>query len=325
MSSPAPCEIAPSALMEALAGTKVQFKWLGTQKSLTDEEKEDMARSKGVSADMLRLGKSLLNTKNEHYRALTKIQSRVKDYWHSNTLPWVDPGIRLLKRTDLQTFTETMDHFSLDLEAAAQTFGEHYEEVLQEARSMLGPLWHRSDYPQHTTGLFGLSYSFPNLAPPSYLDPEVFEREMQLRSQQFAQSLELAEAQFAEELARMVERLLDALQPAADGTKKILRGSVVEGFRDFFETFKKLNFRSGSDLAQVVAQAEALVGDVDPAVLRVDKRLKLRLSESMDQVLTSLDSCSALKRKRTLERVSRVGTEPPVEASSPPGEACNVA
>jgi hypothetical protein len=294
--------VSPQNLMDSLAGTKVSFRWMGTSKALTCEEKEDMARAQGVSAEMLRLGKSLLNTRNEHYRRLTKIQSQVTEYWKRNTLPWVDAGIRLLKRSDLEEFRETLDHFIVDLAGAAQNFADHFEEILEEARGKLGSLWHRSDYPATGQGLFGLSYSFPNLAPPSYLDPELFRREMAIRSQQFAQALELAESQFAEQLAKLVERLAERLRPNEDGTPKVFFASSVEGFQEFFATFKKLNFRSDSDLAGVVAQAEALVGDVDPAVLRVDRKLKSRVADGMDQILTTLDSCVSLKRKRTIER-----------------------
>jgi hypothetical protein len=49
-----------------------------------------------------------------------------------------------------------------------------------------------------------------------------------------------------------------------DGQLKVLRNSVVENLREFFEPFRRLNIRSNSELDMLVEAAEQVITGIEP-------------------------------------------------------------
>jgi hypothetical protein len=62
---------------------------------------------------------------------------------------------------------------------------------------------------------------------------------------------------------------------------KTFRDSAVGGLRDFFDRFGQLNIGSNAALDQLVQEAKALVGGVDPTKLRSDEDTRLHISNGL--------------------------------------------
>jgi hypothetical protein len=76
--------------------------------------------------------------------------------------------------------------------------------------------------------------------------------------------VELAEHVFATELQRLMAHLAERLSGMHDGQLKVLRNSVVENLREFFEPFRRLNIRSNSELDMLVEAAEQVITGIEP-------------------------------------------------------------
>ena len=79
----------------------------------------------------------------------------------------------------------------------------HYAELKSAARDRLGSLYNPADYPASLTGLFQVSWDFPSVEPPDYLqelNPELYRQECERVAARFDEAVRLAEQAFIEEL-----------------------------------------------------------------------------------------------------------------------------
>src|SRR6516164_4836660 len=79
------------------AAVRVSLRWFGIRKTLTPEQKSQAAESFGAEGDFLSARKKLLDTTHPAYKEVTAVRGKVLAYWRSMTLPYPEPGIRLIR------------------------------------------------------------------------------------------------------------------------------------------------------------------------------------------------------------------------------------
>ena len=84
-------------LRSTMAAVRVSFTWMGTQKTLTPEQKAQAAEAFDAEGQFLSAGKKLLDTRHPAFRAVTAIRGKVDAYWKGSGLPFPEPGVRLIK------------------------------------------------------------------------------------------------------------------------------------------------------------------------------------------------------------------------------------
>ena len=173
----------PSAhLRTTMAAVRVSFTWFGVRKSLTPAQKALAAESFGAEGEYLSAGKKLIDTKHPAFRAVTAIRGRVQSVWKGMTLPFPEPGIRLLRRDQIERFDSLMTDLRAELADEVANLDAHFAELKATACNRLGRLFNPDDYPDSLLGLFGVEWEFPAVEPPSYLQqlsPELYEQERQ--------------------------------------------------------------------------------------------------------------------------------------------------
>src|SRR5262245_27815149 len=91
-------------LRMTMAAVRVAFTWFGTRKTLTPEQKAEAADAFGAEGDYLSAGKKLIDTRHPAYKAVTAVRGRLVQYWRSITLPYPEPGTRLIRQADIMGF-----------------------------------------------------------------------------------------------------------------------------------------------------------------------------------------------------------------------------
>ena len=306
--SPAHAHQAPSQrLRTTMAAARLSFTWFGVRKSLTAAQKAIAAESFGAEGEFLSAGKKLIDTKHPAFRAVTAIRGRVQAVWKGMTLPYPEPGVRLLRRDQIDRFAAQMTDLRAELNDEVARLDAHFAELMAAAQRRLGRLYNPRDYPESLVGLFGMEWDFPSVEPPSYLqqlNPELYEQERQRMAARFDEAVRLAEQAFAEELSRIVAHLTERLSGAEDGRPKVFRDSVVNNLSEFFERFRSLNVRSNEDLDNLVAQAQQVVRGVAPQNLRDDTSLRQRVAGQLASVQASLDGWMVDRPRRRIVRSS---------------------
>src|SRR5579875_4182078 len=98
--TPGPAE----RLRATMAACRVQFTWWGVQRALTADQKAQAAQAFDAEGGFLSAGKRLLDTSAPAFRAVTAIRTRIGDHWKGLSLPFPEPGVRLIKLDGVQSF-----------------------------------------------------------------------------------------------------------------------------------------------------------------------------------------------------------------------------
>ena len=288
-----------------MAAVRVSLKWFGTRKSLTAEQKAEAAEPFNAEAKFLSAGKKLLDTTHPAFKAVTAVRGKVIAYWRSMSLPYPEPGIRLIRQDRIDDFAAKMSEFQEELSEAVATLDRQYHELKAIARRRLGSLYNGGDYPDSLEGLFEISFDFPSVDAPTYLqqlNPELYERECERVQSRFNEALQMAEEAFIGELAKLVSHLTERLSGTEDSKPKVFRDSALGNLTEFFGRFRALNVRSNEQLDHLVADAQRIIRGVEPQALRDNQGLRQHVATEMSRVQSVLDGLLVARPRRNILR-----------------------
>jgi hypothetical protein len=301
-------QAAAERMRSRMAAVRLSFVWFGVRRTLTQEQKARAADAFGAEGEYVSAAKKLLDTSHPALRAVTSIKTRIVAYWRGLTLPYPEPGIRLIRQDDLPAFSMQLTTLQAQLDEAVEALSDQYQELKSSARERLGRLYSGGDYPATLTGLFSVTYDFPSVEPPEYLrplSPQLFAEEARRVSARFEQAVQLAEQAFTEELSRLVGHLTERLSGSDDGKPKVFRDSAVENLSEFFQRFRHLNVRSSQQLDELVTQAQQIVRGIAPQSLRDSSDLRQQIATQLSGVQSVLDGLLVDRPRRNLLRRPR--------------------
>ena len=297
-------------LQTTMAATRVSFTWFGTRKTLTPEQKAEAADAFGAEGQFLSAGKKLLDTSHPRFKAVTAVKTQITEFWKSVSLPFPEPGLRLIQQEKIDDFQERMTGFKRDLELAVRDLDRYFDILKSTARQRLGRLFNARDYPSSLLGLFEVAWDFPNVQAPDYLrnlNPELYRQECQRVQARFEEAVRLAEEAFTDELAKLVSHLTDRLSGQEDGKPKIFRDSVIGNLHEFFDQFKALNVSSNEQLDRLVEQCQQVVQGIEPQQLRDNQSLRQQVATQLAGVQATLDGMLVDRPRRRIIRPSANG------------------
>ena len=292
-------------LRTKMAALRLCFTWFGVRRSLTPEQKSQAADTFAADSQFVSAGKKLIDTSHAAYRAVNAIRSQCVRDWRAMTLPYPEPGIRLIRRDEIQLFEDRAASMRQALAQAVSNLEAHYAEIQAAARRRLGRLYNPADYPGTLSGLFDVAWDYPNVEPPSYLrqlSPALYEQESRRVAARFDEAVALAEQAFVDEFAKVVSHLTERLSGTGDGKEKVFRDSAVENLTEFFGRFKHLSVRSDQQLDELVDQAQRIVRGVRPQALRDDAPLRQQIATQLSAVQSQIDGMLIDRPRRKILR-----------------------
>ena len=299
-------EIADRLRQEAV-GVRLERSQFGVTRKLTAEQRDQIAQMFDAESARLSAGKKLLNKRHEAYLRVTSLLNRAKEVWMDTTLPYPDPGIRLIRRDRIPDFDGRMRAIRTELREAAVALERVYrDELIPDARRTLGAVFNPSDYPVEIAGEFDIQVSYPNVEPGEYLreiSPRLYEQEQERIRARFEEAIALAEQAFTDEFAKAVQHMAERLTPGPDGKAKVFQETTLGNLTEFFQRFRDLNVGSNAALDDLVTQAQWAVQGIDVKALRNDVHAREAIRSAMQNLGTQLDGLMVdrPKRKITLE------------------------
>jgi len=298
-------ESSGARLRASTAAIRLSFTWFGTRKTLTPQQKAQAADTFGAEGEFLSAGKKLIDTKHPDFKAVTSVRGRIVSYWRGISLPYPEPGIRLIRQDDIGPVNLQLTTLKADLQEAVDHLDRHFASLKSAARERLGSLYNPADYPESLKGLFDVGWDFPSIEPPGYLQrlsPELYEQECRRVTAQFDEAVQLAEQAFLQELSQLVSHMTERLSGTEDGKPKVFRDSVVENLSEFFERFRRLNIRSNDQLDEIVNLAQRVVRGVEPQALRDNVNLRNRVTGQLSGVQSVVDGLLVDRPRRNILR-----------------------
>ncbi len=295
-------------LRATMAALRVSFMWFGIRKTLTPEQRSQAAESFGAEGQFLSAGKKLLDSKHPAFRAVNAVKHEVVTYWRGISLPFPEPGVRLIRQQDVSAVQVQLTTLKAELTEAVEQLDQQFDALKATARERLGSLFNPADYPDSLRSLFDVTWEFPNVEPPSYLQqlsPDLYRQESQRVSARFDEAVQLAEAAFIEEMSRLVSHLTERISGSGDGQPRVFRDTAIENIREFFQRFRELNVHSSEQLDQLVEQSQRILSGVEPQALRDTAQLRQRVAGELAAVQSVLDGLLVDRPRRNILRRPR--------------------
>jgi hypothetical protein len=318
--APANRREAATHLQADWAGIRLSFGRMGTRKTLSPSQKQQAADPFDAAGDYLSASSKLLDTKDPAFKAVTAVLTKAREAWLYATLPYTEPGVRLIRQDRVDALVVKFGEFQIELAAAVTGLASRYDYLKERAREKRGTLYNPADYPPTLDGLFSVEWDLPSLAPPEYLmaKPDLYAEQSARIAARFDQAVSLAEEAFAGELADMLDTLQRKLNGLDDGTEKRLHESSLTNLREFFTRFRTLNLHSSAELDRVVAQAEEALSGRSLIGGQPVTREELRDSESLRRdVRTRLSAVTATLEGMMVSQPRRALTRRPKPAEAP--------
>ena len=295
-------------VQSTMAAVRLSVTWLGVRKSLTASQRNIAADSFGAEGKFLSAGKKLLDTSHPAFKAVTAIRGRAVHYWKSMSLPFPEPGLRLIPQDAVTEFDAQVTKFREELDDAVTKLESRYHEMFNAARNRLGDLFDPTDYPSSLIGMFAIEHDYPSIEPPSYLQqlsPRLYQQECGRMRARFDEAVQLAEQMFLDELTKLIEHLTERLSGDTDGKPKVFRDTAVTNLTAFFERFQRLNIRSNQQLDELVERARNVVNGVRPQQLRDNQQLRRDVATQLSGVQSVLDGLLVDRPRRNIIRRPR--------------------
>ena len=297
-------------LESSVIGCSLSTHWWGITRKADVAIINNVADSLGTNKKFLKIEKRLIDPKNLHYRALLETKSALVGVWKDLTLPYTEPGTRLLRKDLVEKFESHMSGFKAEMEARVVDLANNYQQLKSESRTSLGNLYKDEDYPHDITSLFSFHWEYPNLNPPEYLlmyNPALYKRQQEVVRAKFEEAIQKAEKAFGGELQDMVSLLVERMQPNEDGSrKKFMNATVSENFKEFFDRFKNISVSNSQDLKDIVQMAEGIIEGVNPEYLKTDGLARQDLANKMQEVSRLLESKIGVQPRRKIIRAEAV-------------------
>jgi hypothetical protein len=212
----------------------------------------------------------------------------------------ISRGCYFVRRDMVEEFETKLEDFRKQLrETFVPDFIAAYPEAKRAANTDvqnggLGSLYNEDDYPteDELRESFGIDHTWFALSVPDELPAEIRSRENQKLKDTFAKAQEEVLYALREGFAGLVDHAVERLKVLPGEKPKIfVADSMVNGFMDFFDTFRAKNLMDDAELEDVVGKAQDIVAQFAPNIKAVKNSTSLRngIAEKLSEVRTTLD------------------------------------
>jgi hypothetical protein len=105
-----------------MAAVRVSLSWFGVRKTLTAEQRSQAADTFGAEGGFLSAGKKLLDTAHPAFKAVTSVKGRIISLWKSMSLPFPEPGMRLIRQDQIETFNTQLQSLKDQVDGQRKVF-----------------------------------------------------------------------------------------------------------------------------------------------------------------------------------------------------------
>ena len=235
-------------------------------------------------------------------KPIQKVANAARGYLSGMSLPFPINGMVFVPKEMISKVDAELDRYKSEFNSKIEDFVSRYDELREVAVVYLGDLFNETDYPVDIRSKFSFAWRFIVLDVPNgnsgVLSPEVYEREKTKFVQTMEEARELAIVSLREEFSSMIKRVTERFTNGHGTKSKIFKNGTINNFYEFFETFRERNIFRDTELAELVDQAEAILGGKTAETIRSNDQLKDHIREGMVEMEKSMENILSRPRRR---------------------------
>lgn len=271
--------------------------WTGTKIDKDTSHMVDVV--KATAGNVGKYQKNLFaGTKELH--DINKLDSRIRAWNISQTLPWSDKGQRLLPTAKFFEYKQSLGAYETMRGDMVKRFLDNYDALIHTASVALGELFVRDDYPDKllVERQFEFRYSFLPVPIAGDFRVDIGNEAAEELYNQFNASvtdrvnnaMSEVTGRLEDCLRRMSDRLTDVdIGGGKDSKNKIFRDTLITNAQELVEDIKALNITNDPHLEAARRRLSKVVADVDADTLRNSDHLRKEVKAEVDDILSKFN------------------------------------
>lgn len=302
----------PKVELDKAVALSVTFHRVGNQRDGDMNEVETSADKK-----MVRMVKKLFggkgegedgkdDTKCKEYDAITSFDGKLYRWLCDQSVSLMGRrNVRLISRDAVPTIEAKLRKAANERQVLVDAFLKVYPLVVEAARTKLNGQYDASDYPsvERVASKFGMDWNYLALGIPENLPDEVKAAMQDKATKMWESAAENIRDGLRVGFVKLVEHLIEMLQPKADGKKQKFYDSNVTNILSFIDTLSQRNLTNDKALVEVAEQARVLIethaSDVEK--VKSDADTKKAVIEGMSKVRESLNAMIGTEKRRKFD------------------------
>ena len=238
----------------------------------------------------------------ESLKPICKINNSARNWLATICLPFPINGMVFVPKDLINRVDEKLGEFKIKFNEAIQDFIQDYSWLRETAKAYLGDLFNEIDYPVNIGDKFNFNWRFIILDVPNgdtqILAPEVYAREKEKFIQTMEEARGMAIDALREEFAQMVGRITERFTQNGTGKPKIFKNTTIDGFYEYFQTFKDRNIFHDHELAALVNRAQSVLNGTNVEHIRSNETLKEDIRSGMTDIEGEIDKLFNRPRRK---------------------------
>lgn len=265
---------------------------IGTSKKISNKKVQTV--EEGTDQSMLNVSKTILESKTLEKIRSVQAETRRRITKLSTPSVMFRSGVYMLSLDLLREADDILTAQAGIIRPLVAQFIEEYETDKASARVKLGPLYDPRDYPsaERVRDAIRLTWAYVAVETPKTVDAistDIFEREQRKASERWTAALDEATMVLRGGFAKLVDHMIERLEPGEDGKPKIFRDTLTKNIREWLRTFPSRNLAGDTELERLAAEAAGLLDGVTPESLRTMDGLRDKVRDGMAQIKAKLD------------------------------------
>ena len=282
------------------------FKKKVSASAIIDSSKEEGIS--GIDPTRLSVSKALIET--AELRELLMHRRRFNRALKMLSLPGglltLAGGQYLIPLVLINEVKANIDQYIITRGELLERFGERYPAIIEHAKEKLGDLFDETDYPEFNLirMAYTVQYKFVSNSVPEELkkvSDQLYKQESKRVLADCAGAAVEIEAALRKGFADITEHLADRLSiDEATGRPRQLHSSVVDGVKQFIDTFQSMDLTGDAALGELVTQARGLLGGADADQVRSDPALRQKLKEGFEKIKDSASNLVETRKRKVI-------------------------
>lgn len=304
-------------MLDTVMGSRLSQTSFGMTRVVSDFELDSLLQLDVLQGakELLKVNQKLINTKNPLYRDLARAIGCVRMSWKRNTTPWVQPGVRVLKKSNYNKLQDDyQEAYSIFKDIREIFCTKSWPTLVEEAKKKWGKRFNPALYPMEMpTTSFDFQLEFPSLeGDPSLeaMDSKAYKKMKELAEQRLQESCALAEKGFAAGLHQILASLQNTLTPeftaSGDLIQKKYPTKTLNALEEAYKSFKSLAVTDHHELDILFNRVFDLTKGVDFRDLKTNVEAAKEVKDQLATIATTLHVATGEpppKRKITKQKV----------------------
>lgn len=260
----------------------------------TDNEvSREVMVSKNANNDRGTFRKVLIS--REALKKIQKVTSAARASHNTLTLPWNDDGSRIITTEGYQHYSKVMRDYRTAMQNAVDEFLEGYDELVTQAKTDLGKLFNKEDYPgvEDVKRKFAFDVEPTSIpvsrdfrAKVSNAEAKAIAKDIEARTKARLDNAVKDVWQRVQELTERMFTKLNDYQPRVGlhGAEGTFRDSLVENIRDLAKIMPSLNINNDPEMTKIHNELVAHLCTLDAEDLRQDDKARRQTAKKAKSI-----------------------------------------